>query len=75
MRMREIMKVGLGALGGRMETARSDHVQEDVGAAVGSYVPGSSNIPEGMSKNQWKKLLKRKKYEEGRQEWRYNTMI
>ena len=29
-----------------------------------------SCVPEGMSKNQWKKMLKRKKYEEGRQEWK-----
>ena len=29
-----------------------------------------SSIPEGMSKNQWKKMQRRKRYDEGRQEWR-----
>ena len=32
--------------------------------------PAESHVPEGMSKNQWKKMLKKKRYEEGRPEWR-----
>ena len=28
-------------------------------------------MPEGMSKNQWKKLLKRQRIEKGRAEWKY----
>ena len=35
----------------------------------------AGGIPEGMSKNQWKKLLKLQRIEQGRAEWKYVQLL
>ena len=49
---------------------RSLYVMEGERAARDEGGPAESHVPEGMSKNQWKKILKKNRYEEGRPEWR-----
>ena len=34
-------------------------------------VTATATKPEGMSKNQWKKQLKKQRFEQGRAEWKY----
>lgn len=58
-----------------MDSAAEEKPREDNAVECGQHEQVSrDHIPEGMSKNQWKKRLKQQRIEQGKAEWKYVAM-